>query len=137
MNISPKYPPNVEEIRKVINLDNCPRAVFTYGDVIHNPSGGHIDECVGFHEATHSLQQDKVGGPKNWWNRWLTEPHFRLEQELEGYGHQFRKYCEITPDRNLRAKYLFTLASDLSSAQYGKVITLYEARLKIKRYYAV
>jgi len=53
------------------------------------PSGGYIDECVGIHEAQHSIQLEAVGGPSVWWDRWLKDIHFRAQQELESYGHQF------------------------------------------------
>lgn len=135
MMVSLEYPPNIKEIRKVIDLSKFPNAVFTYGHTIHNPSDNPIDEPLQLHEAQHSLQQDQVGGPKKWWKRWLSEPTFRLEQEIEAYGMQWRRFCELHTDRNRRALFLHRVASDLSSEQYGKVISLVEARNRIRKYH--
>lgn len=129
------YPPNIKDIARVItDVMKLKYVVFTYGDVIYNPHNREIDECVGLHEAQHSLQQDQVGGKKRWWKRWLSEPHFRMEQELEGYGYQYRRFCELNKDRNARFSYLYQIASDLASPQYGGVITLSEARRRIAEY---
>lgn len=135
MNVSPTYPPNIEDIRKVIPFESMKNACFTYGDTIHNPSMGDLDECIYLHEAQHAIQQYDVGGPQVWWKRWLSEPIFRIEQELVGYGYQFRRYCELNKDRNKRARYLYTLASDLSSEQYGKVLSLMQVRDRLKEYF--
>lgn len=135
MVISETYPPNIKDIARVIpDVLSYKNAVFTYGDTIHNPGNHVIDECVSLHEATHSLQQDKEGGAKRWWKRWISEPKFRTEQELEGYGHQYRRFCELNRDRNQRAGYLMHISSDLASKQYGGVISLTEARKRIALY---
>jgi hypothetical protein len=135
MNILYEFPPNVAKIREVIDLDRFPRACFTYGRTIYNPSKGHIDEPLGIHEAQHSLQQDAAGGPEAWWNRWLREPKFRAEQELEAYGLQYRRYCELHKDRNERARELQRLAADLSSPQYGSVLSFLDACALIRTFF--
>lgn len=135
MNVIVGRPPNYNEIGKVFGFANIERAVFTYGDDIYNPMNGAIDEPLGFHEATHAEQQEREGGPKKWWKRFLTEPKFRLAQELQAYGHQYRRFCELHHDRNLRARELFRLATDISSAQYGRMVSLTEARKQLQRYF--
>lgn len=135
MVLSPDYPPNVKDIMRVIpDLMKFKDAVFTYGQTIHNPGNGYMDECVQLHEAQHSLQQDKEGGPKRWWKRWIAEPTFRMNQEVEGYGFQYRRFCELHKDRNKRFSYLYQIASSLASKQYGGVISLSEARRRISEY---
>jgi hypothetical protein len=134
MNIIHSFPPNINKIRKVIDLSQNRRCVFTYGEDIYNPFGGYIDEPLGLHEATHSFQQEDVGGAEFWWDRWLSDTRFRVEQELVAYGHQYRRYCELEKHRNKRAVYLFTLAQDLASEQYGKAISLADARKRIGAY---
>lgn len=130
-----EFPPNIEKIRKVIDPKECAHACFTYGDVIYNPRGGYLDEPLGIHEAQHSLQQEEAGGPERWWNKWLKDKNFRAQQELEAYGLQFRRYCELNRDKNKRAKELHRIASDFSSPQYGSVIGYTDARDHIRAYF--
>ena len=54
---------------------NPKNTVFTYGNVIYNPSGLNISEDVIAHETVHSIQQnynDKDAAL--WWGRYLREP---------------------------------------------------------------
>ena len=129
-----QYPPNYEEI-----TNNFPTiigkkgVIFTYGEAIFNPDGLPIDHDLQIHEATHSIQQDTIG-PKAWWDKYFTDPQFRLSQELEAYQNQYRSFCDRIKDRNKRALYLFRLATDLGSAQYGNIISPTEAQKRIKNY---
>lgn len=131
MNIEKAFPPNIDRIHEVIDSKYTQHACFTYGNIIYNPTGNYIDEPLGLHEAQHSLQQEECGGAEFWWERWLTDKRFRYEQEASAYGVQYRRYCELERHRNKRAVYLFRLASDLSSPQYGSVVSLMEARKRI------
>lgn len=135
MHVVTDYPPNIDKIHKVIAKAHTKHACFTYGDAIYNPSKGYIDECVGIHEAQHSIQQDAVGGPEAWWDKWISDVNFRAQQELEGYGLQFRRFCELNTDRNKRALELHRLATDLASPQYGGVISYTTARENIRYYF--
>jgi signal transduction histidine kinase len=65
--------------------------IFTYGRAIYNPAGIDIPDDLHVHECVHMDQQAKMaGGPDAWWGRYLTDPWFRLSQEAEAYGAQFR-----------------------------------------------
>lgn len=136
MVILPTRPPNFDKIAKAFPVVLTQKGiVYTYGGAIFNPDDCPIDEPLGLHEATHSLQQDKFGsgsrGPERWWKQYLKDPKFRLEQELEAYRNQYRRYCELNLDRNRRARFLNRIALDLASPQYGSVISLAEARKAI------
>ena len=121
-------PPNFDVIKTAFPIIEGKKGiVYTYGKVIYNPDNGVIDHPLMLHEATHSLQQDEMG-PEAWWEQYLNDPEFRLNQELDAYRNQYRRLCELEKDRNRRASYLFRIASDLSSAQYGSIISLKEAR---------
>lgn len=132
-------PPNYAQIEKAFPAIKGQRGVvYTYGGIIFNPDGMPIDEPLGFHEATHSMQQEKLGngtkGPEKWWNRYIRDPQFRYEQELEAYRNQFRRFCELHTHRDKRAIFLNRIASDLSSPQYGSVVTLSEAKEAIRSF---
>jgi hypothetical protein len=66
-----------------------------------------------------------------WWDRYLVDTDFRLEQELEAHRVEYRTFCSRNKDRNLRAKYLHATSSRLASPMYGKLLTTKEAARKI------
>lgn len=136
----PKNPPNFEMISKAFpEVLKRRGVVYTYGGIVFNPDDGPIDECLGLHEACHSLQQEKLGkgakGPDKWWKKFITDPKFRKEQELEAFAVQYRRYCELNSDRNKRASYLMKLAGNFASPVYGSVVTQQEA-VQLIRYHA-
>lgn len=127
------YPPNYEAIVKTFPaVENNKTVIFTYGKVIYNPYGGFIDVPLQFHEATHSIQQDKLG-PEKWWEKYLTDIDFRIDQEAEAYKYQYNKYCTLVKDRNKRTQFLYSLAKDLSSEIYGSPLTFTAALNRIKK----
>ena len=134
MDVIIAQPPNLKDIQKAFPaIVGKKGIVYTYGNLIFNPDGGEIDEPLQFHEATHSLQQDGLG-VERWWHCYLTDPGFRLQQEIEAYQNQYRRYCELVKDRNRRAVFLNRIAVDLSSSQYGNIIDLHSARQRISNY---
>ena len=67
-----------------------------------------------------------------WWDKYLSDPQFRLSQEVEAYHVQYKKYCNSQKDRNKQAQYLHSLAVDCSSEIYGTMIGYSDARNLIK-----
>lgn len=123
------YPPNIAKIRA--KFGDLPKTVlFTYGETIYNPSGNPIDDPLDVHERTHKFQQGD--DPEGWWNKYLEDDQFRLEQELQAYSFQYKKFCELHKDRNVRFGFLSLIAKDLSSAIYGNICTEEEAMKLIK-----
>ena len=129
MLIKNEFPPNIKEIKKYFNLPE--NVVFTYRNILYNPSGVLIDDFLHCHEFIHSQQQGD--DPDDWWNKYFTDKHFRLDQELEAYRAQYQKVKLKINDRNGLHKYLFNLAADLSSEMYGNLISFSVAMEKIKQ----
>lgn len=123
MKISTDFPPVYDAVCAHFDIRGK-RVVFTYGDTIFNPSNAHIDEHLEIHEAVHATQQEKIGGPDIWWQKFLKDPRFRLEQELEAYRAQYASFCRAELDRNKRVRFLMDIARDLSSPMYGSPISL-------------
>lgn len=123
------YPPNIEDIRKVFNLRGT-GTVFTYGDTIYAPNLKSLPDHLLTHENIHVIQQGK--DPKGWWKKYLNDPKWRAEQELEAYKAQYKYASEFVKDRNKITRFLHNLASDLSSEMYGNCIDYLEAMKKIK-----
>ena len=99
---------------------NLGNVIFTHGDTIYNPSGRDVPDYLIAHESIHTIQQGD--DPDAWWERYLRDPYFRLQQETEGYAVQFAFICNKVKDRNQRFKILLALARSLSGPTYGSMI---------------
>ena len=107
--------------------------VWTVGEVIYNPDSIRITEDLFIHESTHGEQQKhNETVAKIWWMRYLEDKDFRLSQEIEAYGNQYKFICRIVKDKNSRYKNLHQLAKFLSSGMYGNLISQSEAEKAIK-----
>ena len=83
-------------------------AIFTYGDTIHNPFNVALDAELIRHEETHMEQQE--GHPdvaKVWWDRYIQDPQFRLDQEAEAYGAQYKLYTQLEIVERESVSFLF------------------------------
>ncbi len=122
------YPPNIEAIRKVFTFTR--RVIFCYGDTIYNPDNVWIDRPMIVHEEVHMKQQAEIG-IEEWWDRYLADPVFRVEQEKPAYRAQYidaKKYIKRIEKLNL---YAIALAEALSGDTYGHCIGSKEALLFI------
>lgn len=119
-----KYPPNINDIRKVLTVPET--AIFTYGSDLYIPSNGRIDEPLFKHEQVHERQQNKMG-VKQWWKRYISDLNFRLSQEIEAHQVQYREAKKLIKDRNRLSLYGLRLASSLASEQYGNIISQQDA----------
>lgn len=123
-----EYPPNIVAIEEHFDLTG--RTVyFTYGDAIYNPSGTHIAPDYVFHEEVHMKQQRDIGGPEIWWDKYIKDPAFRIEQEVDAYGQQLR-YIRRNNAKKV-ARELNHFAEVLSSALYGNMMTEEDARRQV------
>ncbi len=125
MKIINKLPPIYN---KIIKSDLKPNkyTIYTYGDVIYNPNNLNIPDDLIVHESIHSRQQ--IHNVDEWWNKYLLNKEFRLNQELEAYVAQYRFICMKVKDRNQRNKILLDICNILSSEIYGNIITSSIAR---------
>jgi hypothetical protein len=133
MEIVNEKPPVWEECLKFFpTIENHP-VVFAWGDKLYNPNNANVTEDLIAHERVHSHQQNDIsGGVEAWWKKYLLEPQFRLEQEIEAYQVQYYFQSNRLKDRNKLYRELHRYASVLSSPLYGNVITLSEAERLIK-----
>lgn len=101
---------------------------WTYGDILYNPGGHAIPDYVAAHEERHMKQQSEIEGGKDaWWKKYLADPRFRLEQEADAYGAEYRYFCKTRPDRNLRARFLHLKAQQLASPLYQVAVSQQQA----------
>lgn len=125
------WPPNISAIRARFPFVHK-RVLFSYDPYIYCPSGEEIPDHLIEHEVTHHLQQRSVGGPEIWWERYLSDDAFLIEQEISAYHNQYEFFCKT--ESNLKKRYLFLLAcaTALSSPLYGRSIGKAVALFRIK-----
>lgn len=131
-----ELPPNWEDIverfpvvKEALDAHGNLRVVFTYAPYIYVPGGQRLHPDIYVHETIHLKQQGE--NPALWWDSYLKDDAFRLEQELQAYGAQLAMFNE---SGNRVFEYMKDrLAQDLSSVFYGKIISFGEAASKIRR----
>jgi hypothetical protein len=135
MNIRIEKPPN-NLYNRIIALwpevASQPYTLFTWGDTIYATSNREIPPYTMMHEEVHSTQQKEYGSPQGWWDRYLTDPEFRLAQELAAYRREYRAFLRMYKDKNTRDSFLRFQALMLSSPMYGNLISFNDARKEIQ-----
>ena len=128
MRILEEYPPIIERIQETFELKG--REIFTWGDIIYNPSGVYKSDELFAHECIHEEQQGKE--IEQWWEKYLTDESFRFIMELEAHQVEYAVYCDKHKDRNERARYLQAVATRLSSPLYGSIVSTKIAKERIR-----
>ena len=108
------------------------RTAVAYGDTIH-AKYLPLPPDVEVHERIHLKQQGYTKeGAKEWWDKYINDTEFRLEQELEAYQGQYKFLQRTLKDKNQLNKKVLHLAHTLSTL-YGFKISKTEALEKIKQ----
>ena len=133
MNIVTEPPAIYDRAKDVFGLDFVKdKLVMTYGENVHTHTG-HLSDDLVAHEQTHIDQQSAYeGGPAAWWERYLVDPQWRLEQELQAYRKQWQWMLKHEPNRQKRFDTLRHCAQCLSGHIYGNIISLSDAMKRIR-----
>jgi hypothetical protein len=114
-------------------FDISKNTVWTFADTIYNPDNADIPIHLIVHETTHAEQQqhnEEVATA--WWKRYLADPQFRVEQEIEAYHNQYKFICTKVKDRNAPFKNLHILAQFMCEKMYGNCISYTDAIRRIR-----
>jgi len=130
MKIVHSRPPNYDLLALMLPVSDD--FVYCYGDIIYNPSGKELPPDIIFHESIHKRQQGE--NIDLWYNKYITDPHFRFQQELEAYGEQYSFLCQHIQDPKFRAKQKESMALALSGEAYGNLVSYGEAESKIRNW---
>lgn len=128
-NLSNEKPPIFPKIQEVFPYADWEEVIIAYGDTIY--SKYPISLLKMEHELTHVRQQTDMDKDL-WWDQYLQNPSFRLEQEIEAYRAETKLACKVIKDKNQRFNYINALAEDLSSPLYGNVCTFSQALSLLK-----
>jgi hypothetical protein len=127
MEVRYEKPPIWDRAQKAFDLQGG--EIFAWGNIIYVPGGGALPIWLIAHEKVHREQQgDDVEG---WWDLYLDDPEFRLDQEMEAHIMEYRVFClkhKWPPDRRA---YLEDIGERLASPMYGCDITKEDAMAKI------
>jgi hypothetical protein len=134
MKVVTTFPPNYREINDAFNVRGQP-VIFCYGGRIYNPLRVQVGPDLIAHESVHSHRQLAfAGGPVAWWQLYIADPAFRLEEELPAHQAEYRYWVGRPgmdrPVRGYRSELAFrqlSIARRLASPLYGAMISLAEA----------
>ena len=129
MEIIKDNPPFLDDIFEA-GMRPARETIYTYGSKIYNPADIPIADHLLKHEETHCAQQGT--DPDAWWQRYLNDQYFRIQQETQAYANQYRYICTYVRDRNRRNRVLWDLAMFLAGPMYGSVIHHSDAMRMIK-----
>lgn len=132
MKILHELPPNYAQLCAAFPaIVNEPNAIFAYGFYIYNPGGRPLPPYKMVHEMVHGQQQLEVG-VEWWWDRYMEDKDFRLQEEIPAHHADYKSFCRHYKDRNQQNDYLNHLAELLSSELYGNLIVANEAKYVIR-----
>jgi len=125
--------PNLQELKEHFVVDEN-YLIVAYGDAIYTPKGQALSKDLIIHELVHCMRQGySVDSAKLWWEKYMRDKQFRIDEEALAYNKQYAYCCVVYKDREVRSKILLAMANQLASEQYGKVITSSEAANLIKQ----
>jgi hypothetical protein len=121
-------PPNFEAIQEAFPLAAETGVMFCFGDYIYAPGRTDVEDRFHAHERVHSIQQGE--NPSLWWERYLADPVFRLEQEIPAHKAEYE--CEILGmSRQKRRRALREISAKLASPLYGRMISIGKAKVAL------
>jgi hypothetical protein len=130
-------PPCFARCVQAFGRENVDRrgVIFAWGTKIYNPFNVSISRELGAHEAVHGMRQigeeDLARGAFTddsiwvWWERYLTDPLFRLNEEL--YAHH-AEYKAGVRRHGHRPRDFNAIAERLAGPLYGNLITIAQAK---------
>lgn len=130
--ISKDWPPNIDKIDAVLKVRTIWGVMFAYDHTIYNPTGSNnIPVWQVEHERVHFRQQDDAGGPEPWWDRYLVDVPWRLEQEIQAYQRDYESFLQSGNSRAMSRVYLRSISNILAGRLYGHIIKPHAAKLRI------
>lgn len=141
MKIIKAYPPNFVQIRTAFpQVVGRQGILYAWGDRVYNPSGVNVPWWLHEHEETHGKRQLEGFGSDllsedtmihSWWNTYIEEPDFRLQEEIPAHQAEWRVFKSIRLNHKDQKTYLLRMAERLSGPLYNNMISLENALAEI------
>lgn len=120
-------PPLIDEIDRVFHVRGKP-VIFSWGNRIYLPMGGEVPAELMAHELVHC---DRQGATEqqitDWWERYLIDPQFRLDEEVPAHWAEYQCLIE-GGSRQIRRAALKQTAKRLAAPLYGRIVTPAKAK---------
>lgn len=116
------FPPNYRAIVRAFPQIRGQKIIFAWGDRIYNPGRITIGPELLAHEAAHAERQRDMG-VEAWWDRYLAEPAWRLNEEVIGHRAEFLAAAAHMNRRNAE-RTLVAIAERLAGPLYGHAVDL-------------
>ena len=103
--------------------------IWSWGDVIYNPTDIDIPRELLAHEAVHGVRQ-LAQGLEQWWDKYLINRDFRFEEEKLAHRAEWQylaKWGQGSAER------LGLIAKRLASPLYGNMLHLDDAEFELLR----
>lgn len=126
--LSTEIPDIYYRLKNAFGVDWNDCIIICDGDTIHCKREVPPEKLV--HEVEH-VKRQKIYGKDLWWDRYLTDKDFRLNEELIAYRAEYAFIVRNIRDRNARFAFLYEMARSLSGHTYGNIITGSEAMKEI------
>src|SRR5581483_923063 len=121
-------PPNIRKIRKAFPDMDPKQTLFAHNNIMYNPGKMRVSPDMFAHEEVHCKQQlEFEGGANAWWDKYIEDAKFRLEQEIPAYRKQYEVICDMIKVERVRMILLGRLATQLASKMYGSLLKKNEA----------
>jgi hypothetical protein len=124
MKILTTKPPNWQRIAETFPVE-WGKIIVAYSPNIH--CGVEVSKQKEAHELIH-LERQRNLGVDLWWEYYLTNPSFRLNEELFAFAEEVKFIKENIATRNQRRFLLDKIYSDLSGSVYGFLCSYAEAK---------
>lgn len=127
-------PPNHAAILARFPQANRPGTIFAYGDRVYIiGSTDLLTPALRAHEAVHLQRQADYISPDLWWDRYLIDNQFILDEELPAHRAEYGVLRQTVKDRNVLALHFTAIADRLASPLYGNIVTQTQARQLLLR----
>lgn len=127
--VNGRHPPNIDKIDAKFNVKDQKNILYCYGQEIFNPSKCEVPEHIFVHEMVHSVRQGS--DVEGWWDRYISDPVFRLDEEIVAHRAEWGQYVKNNLDKNQRIRYFNFICYRLSGELYDRLLTFPEARKRI------
>lgn len=126
MKISTEKPAIWPLLEKKFGISWDSGVIVTYNGTVHCKSGKLSPDLI-VHEQTHIDQQAAFGDAEEWLIKYLDDPKFRLEQEVEAYQNQAAFVRKNLRNQSKKLKYFMFMWRDMAKYYCG-MCTLEEAK---------
>lgn len=124
-------PPLYSEIDAAFGIAGKP-VIFSWGELIYNPSGFKVSRELLAHEAIHGARQGtREEEIETWWRRYIKDASFRADEEIPAHQAEYRAFCKRHGDSSARRKFLRAVSARLCSPLYGTLMAPEAAELAV------